>query len=347
MREGNSYRRKGGRAYETPGSKEGGCVSILLTERAKSYVSRMATAISGSGGRQATFSVALALMKGFSLPLPVALSIFQEWNAGNSPPWNESQLLAELKGALKASKPDGYLLRGKDQRKPVDEKEEKRRARQSWPAMRPVNLAEMKIIASLRNVSSEAVGLIASHGFLWRAKHKGHDCFVTRDRSSGIFAQARRLDGELFRLDDGRTMKSLNLWGSEGMFLSPGGRGGSDVPVLMIEGVPGLLEAAEFLIRADSQADAAKSVALVAATAAGSRFTASQLEKLRGRKVLILADPDETGQEAAAAWSGQLSTVGCTVRVTLPPEGAKDFGDLLKTIPASDPIWSAITSFDF
>jgi Bifunctional DNA primase/polymerase, N-terminal len=82
-----------------------------VLRRARLLVDAIHPAISGSGGRDDTWKVALSLARGFALEVDEALPIFSKWNSGCSPPWKESELVAKLKdAAAKGRMPMGYLL---------------------------------------------------------------------------------------------------------------------------------------------------------------------------------------------------------------------------------------------
>jgi hypothetical protein len=70
---------------------------------------------------------------------------------------------------------------------------------------------------------------------------------------------------------------------------------------------------------------------VLAATSASSRFCRDPelLKKLRGRRVRILPDPDETGLEAAATWLANMEDAGAKVDAVSLPSGIKDLGDFL------------------
>lgn len=191
-------------------------------------------------------------------------------------------------------------------------------------------------------MSVESAALIAGHRHLWRCRWRGEECLAIR---KGTFAQVRRMDGQPFTRQDGNTVKALNLAGSEGAFLNPGGMGAPEVPVILTEGAISILEAAEAILRADSTAGPLHSVAVLAAVSASSRFTAGHLAKLAGRRVRIIPDNDPAGQEAAANWTATLRTAGCTVDAIRLPAGSKDLGDALRAIPATDSFWQQLLTF--
>ena len=79
-------------------------------DRARAYIAKIPPSVSGSGGHNAAFSCAVALVKGFDLDAYNARSLFSEWNAGCEPPWSDREIEHKLKQAAKASDARGYLL---------------------------------------------------------------------------------------------------------------------------------------------------------------------------------------------------------------------------------------------
>ncbi|HWB02137.1 MAG TPA: toprim domain-containing protein [Verrucomicrobiales bacterium] len=312
-----------------------------IVERARRYLAKTPPAISGSGGDGATYRIAVALVKGFDLGTERALPLLREWNAQCVPPWPESGLRSKLASAAKSTRPAGWLL-GPDKQVVLDEAAQKAAKRRQWPSFTKPSPADIERIAARRHVSAEAVYLMVCHQHLWRCCWQGEECFAFQ---SGTFAQVRRMDGKPFQKAGGESVKALNLPGSEGRFLNPGGPGNPDVPVLLTEGPAGLLESAEAVLRADRKTGTDHSVALCAAVSAGSRFTRARLDTLAGRRVRIIPDADPAGQSAAAAWLASLRSVHCTVDCIRLPAGCKDLGDALRTLPPRDPFWITLISF--
>lgn len=93
-------------------------MSVPITERASRYVARMDAAVSGSGGHDATYAVACALVHGFALGEADAMAIMQEYNHRCSPPWSERDLAYKLRSAAGSSsaRGSGYLLGEKAER---------------------------------------------------------------------------------------------------------------------------------------------------------------------------------------------------------------------------------------
>jgi hypothetical protein len=200
----------------------------------------------------------------------------------------------------------------------------------------------METLSALRGLSMEALALMHTHGLLRRCRWKGHACFVIRQ---GTFAQVRRMDGGLLPRPDEDPVKALNLPGSGGSFLIPGGLGDPSVPVLLTEGAVSVLEAAETVLRADEIAGRLHPVAVVAAVSAGSRFRKAELAALAGRRIRIIPDADSSGQTAAAEWIMPLRARGCTVDSLRLPPGLKDLGEALRKLPPDDPYWLQMVTF--
>jgi hypothetical protein len=85
---------------------------ITLLERARRYVAVMPAGQSGSGGHNATFAAACALVKGFGLSIDEARPILQEFNGRCSPPWSDAEIEHKLRSADGSADPEprGYLI---------------------------------------------------------------------------------------------------------------------------------------------------------------------------------------------------------------------------------------------
>lgn len=88
-----------------------------IIDRARKYLSKMEGSVSGSGGHNACFSAAVAMVKGFDLPEGVALGLLmEEFNPRCAPAWSERELLHKVRQAARANSVPGYLL-GNDKRR--------------------------------------------------------------------------------------------------------------------------------------------------------------------------------------------------------------------------------------
>ena len=100
---------------------------LSVIERARRYLAAMPPAIEGSGGHNAAYAAACALVNGFALPEDQALELLaSDYNPTCQPPWSDAELRHKLKSAATKphDKPRGHLL-GDDRAKaprsaPVD-----------------------------------------------------------------------------------------------------------------------------------------------------------------------------------------------------------------------------------
>lgn len=78
--------------------------------RALAYLASCHPAISGQGGHNQTFKVAVKLVKGFSLPPDLALELLlRDYNPRCQPPWTEKELRHKVESAAKADSPEGFM----------------------------------------------------------------------------------------------------------------------------------------------------------------------------------------------------------------------------------------------
>jgi hypothetical protein len=97
-------------------------------QRAERYLARIPGAVSGQSGHDATFAVAVYLVKGFALTPDEAFPLMAEWNQSCVPPWSNAELKHKLEDAAKAECELGYLLNASQDR------DEKTRTRKSTKA---------------------------------------------------------------------------------------------------------------------------------------------------------------------------------------------------------------------
>jgi len=97
-------------------------------QRAKAYLAKMPSAISGQGGHNATFAAACVLVRGFALDEEDAYEILvSDYNPRCEPPWAEWELRHKVRSAMDcATTPLGHLLDAQESRQPdgCDEKKE-------------------------------------------------------------------------------------------------------------------------------------------------------------------------------------------------------------------------------
>lgn len=68
-------------------------------ERGRRYLAQAGPAVQGEQGDAKTFRVCAWLLNDLGLPHSEALSLLQEWNATNAPPWSEADLRSKLDNA--------------------------------------------------------------------------------------------------------------------------------------------------------------------------------------------------------------------------------------------------------
>lgn len=93
---------------------------MTLLDRARKYIATCPPAVSGAGGHSQTYTVAVALTHGFSLPRADALTLLREYNASCQPPWSERELAHKIDESIKKphDKPRGFLLENDVGRRP-------------------------------------------------------------------------------------------------------------------------------------------------------------------------------------------------------------------------------------
>ena len=92
---------------------------MQLLDRARSYLAKCPPAISGAGGHNTTFTVAVALTHGFNLSRADATMLLKEYNLKCSPAWSDNELNHKINEAIKTEhdKPAGHLANA-DNNKP-------------------------------------------------------------------------------------------------------------------------------------------------------------------------------------------------------------------------------------
>ncbi len=313
-----------------------------VEDRAWQYISRMPPSIQGEGGSAALFRVAVVLVRGFNLPPDAASPLLEHWNrAFSRPVWTDAELRHKLRDADRSGHmPYGHLLQDDEsagstgyRHRPLYRSSQPVRTRPTEPpAMDPAEQrakhtffpltdADEARIVALRHVTPGMVHLFKNKGLLHNTRVDGQTCWCLVEDT---FAQARRYDGGLLRTARGPT-KARTLAGSRGSFFGRSFLTRGRPPVLMVEGVVGLLEAASAIDLAD-----APWVPLAAVTA-GATFTRDprMLELLRGRRVRILPDEGEAGRNGAATWHAELRVAGAQVDVIELPAIRNDRANLL------------------
>lgn len=164
-----------------------------LTERICRYLAACPSAISGSGGHNATFTVACALINGFGLSESEALHFLSLYNERCQPQWNETELAHKITSATNAqhSKPRGHLIAGNGS---GFSKEDFRST--SFPAK--VKSTPKPTIDPVTGVEKFLKGRTGSEAELWEASPIKPDADFIKD--AGLIAQHLFLPGEFINV---------------------------------------------------------------------------------------------------------------------------------------------------
>ena len=84
-----------------------------VVERARKYLAKLPSAVSGENGSAKCFHAACVLVKGFALPSSDAMELLKEYNSQCQPPWSDYELQHKLQDAEKAKGESGYLRNAK------------------------------------------------------------------------------------------------------------------------------------------------------------------------------------------------------------------------------------------
>ncbi len=287
----------------------------------------MPPSIQGSGGRDAAFNVAAALVVGFNLSDEDAYRIIEEWNAGCQPRWSERELRSKLESARRDCKrPLGYLL-GEVERQTFPE-----------PPARfhtePLTLAEAHTFAEARGLPFSAMRAAVAAGFAKAGVHSkwGRHLAI----GEGEFRQLRRFNNQPFLWES--RPKVVNFQKGPPQFIGASWLH-THPNVLLVEGVVGWLEAAATIHLAG-----ASDFIPLAAFNCHSTFTKALplLGALAGRRVTIIPDAGEAGTNAVLRWCEELEAVGCQIEILEMPDGVADLGGLLRLPNALDILKEAL-----
>lgn len=125
--------------------------------RARRYVAKMPEAVAGNGGHNATFAVAVAVVRGFLVPPEEARQILEEYNQRCDPPWDAKDLDHKLAQALNNStQPWGYLLAARPELTVVGQE-------RTEPEADGMFSGDMRVVDTL-NDAGNADRWVAQHG---------------------------------------------------------------------------------------------------------------------------------------------------------------------------------------
>lgn len=186
-----------------------------ILERASKYVAAMPPAVAGSGGHNAAFTAACALVKGFALTPDQARPIMEEFNGRCTPPWSPREIEHKLTQADKTPDdgPRGYLVGdGPSELGAVKEVSAKR-------AFTPPAKAEYDVTA-LREFAGDWAGVV---DLLWLANRSVIDPATV---STARFLELLYQPGESVVVFDNEYSQGCAVWPKDATKLPQTGKNG-------------------------------------------------------------------------------------------------------------------------
>ena len=289
-----------------------------VLERARRYLAKLPPSVQHAGGENALHKACFSTVAGFDIPPDAAFPLIAEYNTRSVPPWPDNAIRMKLAGVDRFPGERGFLL-GEESRErihrptPAPTPQKPPRPR---PDTREPTEAEMAEVARVRGVSVGVVALLVRHGILSVGVNRHLPAFFMR--GPGVF-QARRMDGGLWESETSGTFK-VDTWkpedGGEFPFGISCGIKPETKDIIIAEGIVGLLELTEAVLRAeDDSGEAWEGVGVIGANSAASKLSARQAAYLAARRVLILADAGDPGLKAAKAWRAAIKAAGGSARI--------------------------------
>lgn len=174
-------------------------------------------------------------------------------------------------------------------------------------------VADLKQLASLRNIGYEGLEWASGRGLLWFATLKGHLAWIITD-SARVNAQARRMDGGLWEHLETHP-KAWTLPDSCASWPIGIREVQAFRSIALCEGGPDFL-AAHYLALWEQATDCSRRdahCAPVALLGANQRIHTSALPLFAGKHVRIFGHNDEAGHAAVDRWARQLQSAGVGV----------------------------------
>jgi hypothetical protein len=206
-----------------------------------------------------------------------------------------------------------------------------------WPKLRDGTDKELQALATLRGWDFYTLARMSRiEGVLRFTSHKGAAAWTICDNESRAL-ELRRLDGKLWHgerkvhcLPGGEKSWPLGTGIQPAAFRDSAG-------IVLVEGLPDMVAAAHLLERAGQAAKAYP----VAMLGAGVKLCAEAARHLAGHPVIIWAQDDGPGHNAAEVWAGQIEAEGGAVAAIVPHDGG-DIDDWLQTGPSREAITAAL-----
>ncbi|MBL9167665.1 MAG: SGNH/GDSL hydrolase family protein [Verrucomicrobiales bacterium] len=320
-------------------------------ERASRYLAATPPAISGSGGHNQTYSVAISLVQGFGLTITESLPILQQWNSKCLPPWSEADLIHKLRDAesKQVGKPRGWLLENSASKvtlparptSPVANQplpREKKPSKEGWTIGTDEQLGRL---SKARPYSLEGLQLATTRGLLLFGSYGGYESYAVTDKSDYVL-EARRVDQKpypaTFHLEERKSHGIAGTWKQWPVGILEAAKHDT---VVLVEGIPDFLEA-HYLAQweqAEHFSNTSMRCAIVAMLSACPYITEEALPYFRGKRIRLFPHADKEGVNGAAKWVKQLRAAGAakvdlfdfgayTKRDDSPVKDLYDFRDL-------------------
>jgi hypothetical protein len=214
------------------------------------------------------------------------------------------------------------------------------------PALCPLNVTEMAAVANLRGWPSfaglELLGQRALlwHGMVWDGGAEWPAWIITD--STRRNAQARRLDGELWRGIGNKKAKTLP--GSDPSWPIGATEIGNRPFVALCEGGPDFL-AALLVAWFEGTPALIEAIAPICITGAGNSIHSDALPFFAGKRIRIAVHADNAGREAGESWAQQLYGAGAahvdgfdfTGIIKRDGQPVKDLGDYATLLDPENP----------
>lgn len=285
-------------------------------DRARNYLARIPSAVSGSGGHAATYRAACRVRE-FGLSWDEALSLLAEWNETHcQPKWTDSELEHKLADAFRKVVPQSDFLQrnGAAVRRSPSRYVAPQRTRPDCGANAPRTMPripthhrgtehEIATLAALRGVSVAGLQLASERGVLRFGVFMERDAWFILDRS-GRIAQARRLDGQPWF----ERVKAWTLKRSQAQW-PVGIEEAQPFPIVALTEGGGDMLALCHLIAHANRTD----IASVSVLGSAMNIHPDALPHFRGKCVRVFAQSDDAGRKAEDRWTEQLQTIAASV----------------------------------
>jgi hypothetical protein len=198
---------------------------------------------------------------------------------------------------------------------------EKQSKRDVWPDFDQGSPEEIAALAKLRGISDYSLREASRRGWLRFSDSKFGRCWIVTD-STRKNAQARLLSGEKWPDIDAKAKTLPGSMASTPLGLAEISAAGF---VGVFEGAPDWLAGLDLL----GHRNAGQAFACIALIGSGMNL-APHAKHFAGKRVRIFRHRDDAGLKAAHKWVNHLRGIARALEIATPPEGFKDWNDLLK-----------------